>query len=656
VCVADYNINYPGHNIAPNNFFVDSACECRDLCSHLVGAVAFSWNDPGTYAGESMYFRKCHCKTRIGGRTGVTGVQSGPTTPGQDGWYDGGDSQSCEAGCAAHGLVCTEEQLFLHNGDVDSNSEVLALVARVGGSTSDTQCNGDYGTSRGIPCWHSTGCWMSSENRPLNTFDCQYTTNPDAHKHRLCYCHQACWEQDMRIAGNDITEVTAPSISQCQLACQGQAGCLFFTWRTNQRCFLKTSDAGKSAAIGAVSGPVRCQEEPPTPAPTAPPTPAPALPEWYKGQIHQDCNAVCQARGGLCNEDALDVMQRDGSSWQEMEGALGPGRLNQYCPGGSGQMVSSTNWDIYGPFEHQNGNCYLHNDFDTSQQRNFMCIANADWVKRICFCVPQGWVPPTPAPTPAPTPPPTPAPTLPEWYKGQINQDCDTVCQAHGGLCNEDALDTMQRDGSSWEAMAGVLGLNRLGQWCPGARQMVSSTNWDIYGPFEHQNGNCYIHNDFDTSQQRNFMCIAEAAWVKRICFCVPNGWVPPTPAPTAPPTPAPSSLPDWYEGSFDQSCNTVCQGHGGQCNNDALDFMQNTGSSIDALRLALGNSKYDQFCPNGGEMVSSTNWDIYGPHLHTNGNCYLHNDFDTSDQRNFMCISQGSARRRICYCVPSGA
>jgi hypothetical protein len=45
-----------------------------------------------------------------------------------DGWYDGGLGQSCDTGCASHGLVCTEEELFQHNSDVDSSSEVLALI------------------------------------------------------------------------------------------------------------------------------------------------------------------------------------------------------------------------------------------------------------------------------------------------------------------------------------------------------------------------------------------------------------------------------------------------------------------------------------------------------------------------------------------------
>ena len=51
-----------------------------------------------------------------------------------DDWYDGGAGLSCDDGCAAVGLVCSEEQLYANDGDVDSEDEALALIATVGGS------------------------------------------------------------------------------------------------------------------------------------------------------------------------------------------------------------------------------------------------------------------------------------------------------------------------------------------------------------------------------------------------------------------------------------------------------------------------------------------------------------------------------------------
>ena len=37
-----------------------------------------------------------------------------------DGWYDGGEDQTCNQGCAAVGLVCTAQGFFAHNSDVDT--------------------------------------------------------------------------------------------------------------------------------------------------------------------------------------------------------------------------------------------------------------------------------------------------------------------------------------------------------------------------------------------------------------------------------------------------------------------------------------------------------------------------------------------------------
>merc|ERR1719203_1459355 len=48
--------------------------------------------------------------------TKATPAPETPTTPpASSGWYDGGEEQSCTAGCAVKGLVCTEEGLSAHN-------------------------------------------------------------------------------------------------------------------------------------------------------------------------------------------------------------------------------------------------------------------------------------------------------------------------------------------------------------------------------------------------------------------------------------------------------------------------------------------------------------------------------------------------------------
>lgn len=112
------------------------------------------------------------------------------TTELEDGWYDGGEDQSCDQGCAAVGLVCTEEQLSAHNSDVDTSEKVKALISAVAGVTTDDSCSGDYGTSKGVPNWTPTACCHSTD-RSFSTFDCAKTPTAGREKHRLCYCHKA---------------------------------------------------------------------------------------------------------------------------------------------------------------------------------------------------------------------------------------------------------------------------------------------------------------------------------------------------------------------------------------------------------------------------------------------------------------------------------
>ena len=126
----------------------------------------------------------CHTPTAHG--------DGGPWQEAGDGWYDSGEDQSCDTGCAAFGLVCTEMAFFAHNDDVDTSSEVLALIESVGGSTSDSDCAATYGSNGDVPQWMSGVCHRSSASRALSTFDCTAAPNPQGEgKHRLCYCHQA---------------------------------------------------------------------------------------------------------------------------------------------------------------------------------------------------------------------------------------------------------------------------------------------------------------------------------------------------------------------------------------------------------------------------------------------------------------------------------
>jgi len=113
-----------------------------------------------------------------------------PAAPKPDGWYDGGAQRSCDEGCQAQGLVCTEEQLRAHNSDVGTSEELLAKIRQVGGDTLAPVCGQLWGEEDDVPNWFVGGCHGTLPSRPPSSFSCaarpRGTRLP---KHRLCWCH-----------------------------------------------------------------------------------------------------------------------------------------------------------------------------------------------------------------------------------------------------------------------------------------------------------------------------------------------------------------------------------------------------------------------------------------------------------------------------------
>ena len=96
---------------------------------------------------------------------------------------------SCTDGCAAVGLECTEAAQLLHNGDVDSSAELLALIAELGGSCSASSCTSS--DNNGAPNFSDDACFTSDSDRALDTFNCDHVAGGSTAKRRLCYCSGA---------------------------------------------------------------------------------------------------------------------------------------------------------------------------------------------------------------------------------------------------------------------------------------------------------------------------------------------------------------------------------------------------------------------------------------------------------------------------------
>ena len=91
--------------------------------------------------------------------------------------------------------MCTEQGLYDHNDEVDSNAEIDALVQQHGGAACSSY-NDDFADNPDVPNWEEGGvCHVSGSQRPLNTVDCADLPGsdqaPTITKRRLCYCFES---------------------------------------------------------------------------------------------------------------------------------------------------------------------------------------------------------------------------------------------------------------------------------------------------------------------------------------------------------------------------------------------------------------------------------------------------------------------------------
>ena len=102
-------------------------------------------------------------------------------------------NQNCDDACNEHGLICTEEDQFKHNSDIDSCRDVEDLVHEITGTNSVLNCISIWGTAKDVPnCANDLySCHVSVQSRDLSTFDCATVPSPGyMNKQRLCHCKE----------------------------------------------------------------------------------------------------------------------------------------------------------------------------------------------------------------------------------------------------------------------------------------------------------------------------------------------------------------------------------------------------------------------------------------------------------------------------------
>lgn len=154
-----------------------------------------------TMAGDGSFYTTRAGTTLLSSPSGETSWLKSTTPPSTPpattdgpapGWYDAGADTSCDDGCAAVGLMCTEEAMHANHGDVDTSEEVLALIAAAGGTTTATSC--EASSALATPLWREglSVCLYHASGRDISNVDCDFVAGPTGEdKHRLCYCHAA---------------------------------------------------------------------------------------------------------------------------------------------------------------------------------------------------------------------------------------------------------------------------------------------------------------------------------------------------------------------------------------------------------------------------------------------------------------------------------
>ena len=103
------------------------------------------------------------------------------------GWYMGGLEESCDTACEHKGLVCTKEGYKYHHSDVGSSAALLDMIKKLGGTTSDKEC--ELAHFSGLPVFKSNLC-AYSDNPDI--FDCSKQPHPRGeNRKRICFCEPA---------------------------------------------------------------------------------------------------------------------------------------------------------------------------------------------------------------------------------------------------------------------------------------------------------------------------------------------------------------------------------------------------------------------------------------------------------------------------------
>jgi len=416
-------------------------------------------------------------------------------------WLLTGWGESCDQGCNSQGLVCDPLAMHRHNQEIDSRTEMSAVVTDLG-ATCENYID-VYGANADVPVVmiNSRHCFTSSPTRSVESINCGRTTPTD--RKRLCFC-----SPDTGGSGSAVP-TAAPTTKAPPTA-------------------MPTTTWAPTVA--------------PTVAPMQPSTSAPVFSaRWALSALGQSCGQECSSKGLRCDQADFHRHNAEIDSTEEMSAIVS--RLGLQC------SQYNSNWGAAGDVPNilASGLCFVSDSQRTSA--SLLCgVSPASDKRRLCWCsdpevagttlpvVPTSS--PNPEPTPAPvmttttttTPPTTtrvstttkmstttsPALTTARWALAGRGQSCEEGCASQGLACNATEFQRHNGDIDSRSKMSEVV--TSVGKTCSWFID-----NWgeagDVPVTMPDNNGLCFTSKA--NRPVESLSCSAKTGADKqRLCYC----------------------------------------------------------------------------------------------------------------------------------------
>jgi len=248
-CV-NFNTNWGSASDVPNIKADTGLCFPADS-TRSVGSIDCS------VAATADKHRICWCTASSGESpaTTVAATTAAPST-GAAQWVLADYGASCDTGCSSEGMLCDPEEFVQRYSEVDTSSELAAIVSGLGATCSSY--NTYWGSASDVPnVLVSNGlCFPADASRAVSTVGCSNTCSDN--KRRLCWCTPTAITATATATTRTTTTTTPAPASSSHWALAGEsescdAGCASLGLACDAAAFqARNGDVDSEAEIKAV--------------------------------------------------------------------------------------------------------------------------------------------------------------------------------------------------------------------------------------------------------------------------------------------------------------------------------------------------------------------------------------------------------------------